>query len=84
MYHNVFYPSRIFNDICEVLDSYIEGIELFGSEAISAIQNYFTDVLNDYEFIMYTNDWPDEEGGSCSIAWVEDNHPQLLVFDYRY
>ena len=36
------------------------------------------------EYQLCCSDWPNEEGGVCAVAFVEDTYPHLVIFDYKY
>ena len=78
-----FNPSKILNEIYTILDDYeTEGLDLYNESAVDAIMDY----LNNYakvEFLFCCSPWPNNEGGVCVTSFVEDGHPQLVVFDYK-
>lgn len=79
-----FNPSVIVNEIYSILDDYeTEGLDLYNFGATDAI----TDYLNNYakvEYLLACTEWPNEEGGACAVSFVENGHPQLVLFDYKY
>lgn len=80
---SMFYSSVITNRIYELLDEYeTEGLDLYNVAAVDAIDNYLDSI--DVEHEVSTNDWPDEEGGVCGVAFVDSGHPHLVMFDYKY
>lgn len=80
---SMFYSSAITNRIYELLDEYeTEGPDLYNIAAVDAINNYLHSI--DVEHEIYTNDWPNEEGGVCGVAFVDGCHPHLVMFDYKY
>ena len=79
-----FHASTIMNDIYGILDDYeTEGVDLFNFGATDAIADYLTNYVK-VEFQLACSEWPNEEGGVCSVAFVEGGHPQLVMFDYKY
>lgn len=79
-----FHASTIVNDIYSILDDYeTEGVDLFNFGATDAIADYLTNYVK-VEFQLACSEWPNEEGGVCSVAFVEGGHPQLVMFDYKY
>ena len=80
---SMFYPSAVTNRIYELLDEYeTEGLDLYNAAAVDAIDNYLDSI--DIEHEVSTNDWPNEEGGACGVAFVDGGHPHLVLFDYKY
>lgn len=79
-----FNPSTIVNEIYSILDDYeTEGLDLYNFGATDAI----TDYLNNYakvEYLLNCTEWPNKEGGVCAVSFVENGHPQLVLFDYKY
>lgn len=79
-----FNPSTIVNEIYSILDDYeTEGLDLYSYGATNAI----TDYLNNYakvEYLLAYSEWPNEEGGICAVSFIENGHPQLVLFDYKY
>ena len=79
-----FHASTIVNDIYSILDDYeTEGVDLFNFGATDAIADYLTNYVK-VEFQLACSEWPNEEGGVCSVAFVEGGHSQLVMFDYKY
>lgn len=79
----MFYPSTITNRIYELLDEYeTEGLDLYNAAAVDVIDNYLDSI--DVEHEVCTNDWPNEEGGVCGVAFIDGDHPHLVMFDYKY
>lgn len=79
-----FHASTIVNDIYDILDDYeTEGLDLYNFGATDAIADYLTNYVK-VEFQLACSEWPNEEGGVCSVAFVEGGHPHLVMFDYKY
>ena len=79
-----FNPSAIVNEIYSILDDYeTEGIDLYNYNVTEAIADYLTNHLK-IEYLLCCSEWPNEEGGVCSVAFVDRGHPQLVMFDYKY
>jgi hypothetical protein len=79
-----FHASTIVNDIYDILDAYeTEGLDLYNFGATDAIADYLTNYVK-VEFQLACSEWPNEEGGVCSVAFVDNGHPQLVMFDYKY
>lgn len=79
-----FNPSTIVNEIYSILDDYeTEGIDLYNYNVTEAIADYLTNHLK-IEYLLCCSEWPNEEGGVCSVAFVDHGHPQLVMFDYKY
>ena len=79
-----FHASTIVNDIYDILDDYeTEGLDLYNFGVTDAITDYLTNHIK-VEFQLACSDWPNEEGGVCSVAFVEGGYPHLVMFDYKY
>lgn len=79
-----FHASTIVNDIYDILDDYeTEGLDLYNFGVTDAITDYLTNHIK-VEFQLACSNWPNEEGGVCSVAFVEGGHPHLVMFDYKY
>ena len=76
--------SRIVQDIYDIMADYEEGIDLFSYEAVDAIADYCQDCFISDRYEICCNEWPDETGGCCAIAIVDDGYPFLVMFDYTY
>ena len=80
-----FYPSAIENEIYNILDSdpeFIVSSKEYTSQAIAAVVEY----LNTYkgEWSLIDDLYPNEEGGSVSICWIENSHLHHIVINYKY
>lgn len=78
-----FHPSTIVNDIYEILDDYEIKTDVFEHGATDAIADFLENKLH-IEFNLCCSDWPNEEGGVCAVAFIDNGFPQLVVFDYEY
>lgn len=80
---NKFYPSVLTNEIYSIMEDYeTEGLDLYNIGAISAISNYLRQM--NVDFVMNKSDWPNEEGGVACFCFDEDEHLQMVMFDYKY
>ena len=62
---------------CEVsVDLYIYGV-------VDVITDYLTNHAK-VEYQVCCSNFPDESGGVCGIAFVENGFPHLVMFDYWY
>ena len=80
---NTFYPSAITTHIYDILEGYEIKTDVYESGAIDAIADYLDNYLK-VEHQIYRSDWPNEEGGVCGVAFIDKDHPQLIMFDYKY
>ena len=79
-----FHASAIVNKIYDILDDYeTEGLDLYNFGATDAIVDYLANYVK-VEYQLACSEWPNEEGGVCSVASVDCGHPQLVMFDYKY
>lgn len=76
-----FYPSEIKNDIYNIMDEYIVGSDLYEEYLIDTICHFFED--NEIKYQFDVSHWPDDFGGECAFAWIENGHPQMIMFDWR-
>ena len=77
-----FHPSAIANQIYNILEGYEIKIDVYEHDAIDAIISYIEEFHIEYN--LCCSDWPNEEGGVCGIAFVDQGYPQLIMFDYEY
>ena len=79
-----FHASTIVNDIYDILDEYeTEGLDLYNFGVTDAIADFLANYVK-VEFQLACSDWPNEEGGSCAVAFIEGGYPHLVMFDYKY
>lgn len=78
-----FNPSVITNEIYDILEDYEVQVDTYKHEATYAIVDYFINNLH-IEYFLDCCDWPNEEGGVCAIAFINNGHPQLVTFDYMF
>ena len=79
-----FHASAIVNKIYDILDNYeTEGLDLYNFGATDAIVDYLANYVK-VEYQLACSEWPNEEGGVCSVAFIDCGHPQLVMFDYKY
>lgn len=66
------------------MDEYEYGFNNeFDAALIERLTDYFTEKTHG-EFLLCCSEWPNETGGVCAISFIEDGHPQLIMFDYIY
>lgn len=67
------------NEIYEILDNYeVRGIDLYSPAAISAIKDYLKDTPYNFSNIEV------DEGGICAFSFIENQEPQLIMFEWRW
>ena len=77
-----FYPSKIKDDIYNIMDEYLAGSDLYEEDLIDTICHFFEDNGIEYQFDI--SRWPDDFGGVCAFAWNDETgHPQMIMFDWR-
>ena len=81
--YGTFHPSIIESRIEEIMDFHAIGIDLYDSELADKIIDYLSNTLK-IDFQILHSDWPDETGGTCAVAFIDDGHPHLVMFDYKY
>lgn len=80
-----FHPSAIEDKIYDILDStpeFIVSSKEYTSQAIAAVVEYMNTL--DTEWSLIDDMYPNEEGGSVSICWIEDGHLHHIVLNYAY
>lgn len=75
-----FHPSVHLDNIYNLMADYDENFDHYNKDAIFAIIDYFTKYNMNYQ--LACSPWPDECGGVCSVAFIDNSYPQLVVFDY--
>ena len=81
---NTFYPSKIINQLYDIMDAYAWGVDRYLYELVYALEDSFKKNWPDIQWKWARSEFPDEEGGVCAFCWVEDGHPQMIMFDYTY
>lgn len=76
------YPSHIEDEIYGIMDDYIVGIDTYEAGLVDAISDFFMNYKK-VEWQLGCAEWPNFEGGSCSVSWIEDGHLHMIGFDYR-
>lgn len=79
-----FNPSFIEDDIYGLMIDHEIGLDLYDFETTDVITEFFEKQHPKVEFNMICSPWGDETGGICSVAWCENGHPHLIVFEYKY
>lgn len=84
-----FHPSVIEDQIYEVLDSdpyYIVSSTEYTQEAIEEVINFMSELYEDsgLQYSIIDDPYPDMEGGSVSICWIENTFLHHIVLNYRY
>ena len=77
-----FYPSHIEDEIYGIMDDYIVGGDTYEAGLVEAISDFFMNYKKG-EWQLGCAEWPNFEGGSCSVSWIEDGHLHMIGFDYR-
>ena len=70
-----FHPSKIENEIYDVIEPFEVGVDLYETEAVGAITDF---LYNNYSHIKY-NYWAGSKG--FCIAFVDDGYPHMISFD---
>ena len=78
-----FNPSAIVDEIYNLMDNYEVATDVFSYSLVSEITKYL-EYRCHVEYLVCCSAWPNEEGGVCSVAFVDSGHPQLITFDYQY
>ena len=79
-----FHPSEIENEIYSIMDDYeTEGLDIYNYGVTDAIADYLTNHAK-VEYQLCCSEWPDETGGVCGVAFLDQGHTHLIMFDYKY
>ena len=76
------YPSHIEDEIYGIMDNYIVDSDTYEAGLVEAISDFFMNYKKG-EWQLGCAEWPNFEGGSCSVSWIEDGHLHMIGFDYR-
>lgn len=84
-----FHPSAIEDEIYNILNSspdYIVSSKAYTQVAIDKIIDFMSEKAksNNMEYDIIDDTYPNEEGGSVSISWIENSHLHHIVINYRY
>ena len=58
------------------------GGDTYEAGLVEAISDFFMNYKKG-EWQLGCAEWPNFEGGSCSVSWIEDGHLHMIGFDYR-
>lgn len=78
-------PSTIENDIEEICVKYGHGsftTMTCDESAVDEIFKYFQNKPASQQWNLSCAEWPNEEGGSCFVSWIENGHLCGYGFDY--
>ena len=78
-----FHPSIIVNEVYDIMEEHEVRCDEYNSALIERLTDYFTEKTHG-EFLLCCSEWPNETGGVCAISFIEEGHPQLIMFDYVY
>lgn len=84
-----FHPSAIEDEIYNILNSspdYIVSSKAYTQVAIDKIIDFMSEKAksNNMEYDIIDDTYPNKEGGSVSISWIENGHLHHIVINYRY
>ena len=80
-----FHPSMIEQKIYDILDSnpeFIVSSSEYTYAAIEAVMDFLHTCKEDWS--MIDDPYPNCEGGSVSICWIEDSHLHHIVLNYLH
>lgn len=76
------YHSHIEDEIYGIMDDYIVDSCTYEAGLVEAISDFFMNYKKG-EWQLGCAEWPNFEGGSCSVSWIEDGHLHMIGFDYK-
>ena len=77
--------SKIEEDIENICVKYGHGgydVMTCDESAVDEILKYFNNLPRTQQWNLSCAEWPNEEGGSCHISWIEEGHLCGYGFDY--
>lgn len=77
--------SKIEEDIENICVEYGHGgydVMTCDESAVDEILKYFNNLPRTLQWNLSCAVWPNEEGGSCFISWIEEDHLCGYGFDY--
>lgn len=77
--------SKIEEDIENICVEYGHGgydVMTCDESAVDEILKYFNNLPRTLQWNLSCAVWPNEEGGSCHISWIEEGHLCSYGFDY--
>ena len=77
--------SKIEEDIENICVEYGHGgydVMTCDESAVDEILKYFNNLPRTQQWNLSCAVWPNEEGGSCHISWIEEGHLCGYGFDY--
>ena len=77
-----YYASEYENDIYNLLDDYLVGIDLYDYDVIDDITKFLHN--QNLRFRLVCSEKLTDGCGTCSVAFVDNGYPILIVFDYTY
>ena len=78
-----FYPSAIEDEIYEMMDDYMLGIEIYEEGLVNAISDFLSNHCPNIKWQLGCSEWPDCSGGACFVSWIEADHLHMIGFDYK-
>lgn len=78
-----FYPSVIENAIYNIMDDYMLGIEIYEEDLVDAVSDFLNNYRPGIVWQLGCSEWPNCEGGSCFVSWIENGHFHMIGFDYK-
>ena len=77
--------SKIEEDIENICVEYGHGgydVMTCDESAVDEILKYFNNLPRTQQWNLSCAEWPNSEGGSCFISWIEEGHLCGYGFDY--
>ena len=78
-----FNPSFIEDEIYEMMDDYMVGMDTYNEGLVSAVTDFLTNYNPGVKWNLGCSEWPDCSGGVCYISWIENGHLHMIGFDYK-
>lgn len=78
-----FRPSFIEDEIYEMMDDYIVGMETYEEGLVDAVSDFLGNYCPGTEWQLSCSEWPNCSGGVCYVSWIEDGHLHMIGFDYK-
>lgn len=78
---NVFYPSKIEDEIYDLMVDFAVGSDIYAEELIKVVIEYLGDHATEWRVgcTKYSNGTE----GTCYLSWIENGHLHAIDFEYR-
>lgn len=79
---NVFYPSKIEDEIYDLMIDFAVGSDIYDEKFIKVAIEYLGDHATEWH-AGCTERYPNGTEGTCYLSWIENGHLHAIDFEYR-